>query len=184
MIDTQKAEIAVRLLLEALGEDPTREGLIETPKRVAQMYTELLAGYEDDPALHLSKTFTVENTDIIIEKDIPYYSLCEHHMLPFFGTVSIAYIPNGKVAGLSKLARVVDTYAKRLQLQEQMTGQIADALMQHLDAEGVLVLVEGEHLCMNMRGVKKPGTKTRTISSRGVFAQTAALKQEAMALLK
>ena len=183
MIDIEKTEQAIRLLLEAIGEDPTREGLVDTPKRVAHMYEEILAGYDDDPQVHLSKTFTVENNDCIIEKDIPFYSLCEHHLLPFFGTVSIAYVPNGKVAGLSKLARIVDTYAKRLQLQEQMTAQIADALSEYLSAEGVMVIVEGEHLCMNMRGVKKPGTKTRTIVCRGVFSNNYELKRHAMELM-
>lgn len=183
MVDIEKAQEAVRLLLEAIGEDPEREGLLETPKRVAQMYTELLAGYEETPETHLSKTFNVENNDIVIEKDIPFHSLCEHHLLPFFGQVHIAYIPNGKVAGLSKLARLVEMYARRLQLQEQMTAQIAQSLMDYLPCAGVMVVAEAEHMCMSMRGVKKPGTKTRTIACRGVFAVDNALKQTALDLM-
>ena len=184
MIDIQKTEQAIRLLLEAIGEDPTREGLLETPHRVAHMYQEILAGYQDDPAVHLGKTFHAENNDLVIEKDIPFYSLCEHHLLPFYGTATIAYIPNGKVAGLSKLARLVDTYAKRLQLQEQMTAQIADDLMHYLHAQGVLVLIQAEHLCMNMRGIKKPGTKTRTLICRGILADDPIRKREALELIR
>lgn len=177
MVDTEKVQAAVRLLLEAIGEDPEREGLVETPKRVAQMYTELLAGYEETPETHLSKTFNVENNDVVIERDIHFYSLCEHHLLPFFGHVHIAYIPDGKVAGLSKLARLVEMYARRLQLQEQMTTQIAQSLMDYLPCKGVMVIAEAEHLCMSMRGVKKPGTQTRTMACRGIFAEDADLRQ-------
>ena len=183
MVDIEKAQAAVRLLLEAIGEDPEREGLIETPKRVAQMYAELLAGYEETPETHLSKTFNVENNDIVIERDIPFYSLCEHHLLPFFGSVHIAYIPCGKVAGLSKLARLVEMYARRLQLQEQMTTQIAQSLIEYLPSKGVMVVAEAEHLCMSMRGVKKPGTQTRTMACRGVFAEDTALRQSTLDLM-
>ena len=133
------------------------------------MYTELMAGYEDHPSNHLSRTFAAENNEIVLEKDIVFYSMCEHHMMPFFGKAHIAYIPNGKVVGLSKLARCVETYARRLQIQEKMTAQIADAMMEELNPQGVMILVEAEHLCMTARGVKKPGSKTTTVVTRGVF---------------
>ena len=178
MVDQQKVEEAVRLLLEGIGEDPTREGLVETPMRVARMYAEqLAAGMEDDAGEHLSKTFTVGSDDLVIERDITFYSLCEHHMLPFYGKAAIGYIPNGRVAGLSKLARTVETFARRLQLQEQLTAQIADALMEYLMPQGAIVLLEAEHMCMTMRGVQKPGTKTVTLARRGVFETDPALEQ-------
>lgn len=169
MVDQVKAREAVKMLLEAIGEDPSREGLVETPDRVARMYAELAGGMDQDASEHLSKTFAVAESGLVIERDIPFYSLCEHHLLPFFGTVTIGYIPNGRVAGLSKLARTVEVFARRLQLQEQLTGQIADALMDELDCAGAIVLIEAEHLCMTMRGVQKPGTKTTTLARRGVF---------------
>lgn len=171
MVDQEKVEQAVRLLLEGIGEDVTREGLIETPSRIARMYSEICGGMEEDAAEHLKKTFTVENNEMVVEKDITFYSMCEHHMLPFYGKVHIAYIPDGKVVGLSKLARTVEVYARRLQLQEQMTAQIADALMEHLNPKGAMVLVEAEHMCMTMRGVKKPGSQTVTVVTRGAFAE-------------
>jgi len=183
MINIEKTQEAIRLLLEAIGEDPTREGLIDTPKRVAQMYEEILSGYDDTPENHLQKTFSVQNNEVVIEREIPFYSLCEHHLLPFFGHVHIAYIPNGKVAGLSKLARLVEVYARRLQLQEQMTGQIADALMEYLHTDGVIVIAQAEHLCMSMRGVKKPGTQTRTMACRGLFTQDTPSKQTIIDLM-
>ena len=163
MVDREKVERAVRLLLEGIGEDVTREGLVETPARIARMYEEICGGMEEDAKEHLQKTFTVDNNEMVLEKDITFYSMCEHHMLPFYGKVHVAYIPDGKVAGLSKLARTVEVYAKRLQLQEQMTAQIADALMEHLCPKGVIVMAEAEHLCMTMRGVKKPGTTTVSV---------------------
>lgn len=169
MIDHEKIEQAVRLLLEGIGEDVTREGLVETPARIARMYEEICGGMEEDAKEHLQKTFTVDNNEMVLEKDITFYSMCEHHMLPFYGKVHVAYIPDGKVAGLSKLARTVEVYAKRLQLQEQMTAQIADALMEHLCPKGVIVMAEAEHLCMTMRGVKKPGTTTVSVVARGAF---------------
>ena len=169
MIDHEKAEKAIRMLLEAIGEDPNREGLVETPKRIARMYEEICSGMEESAEEHLKKTFTVENNEMVVEKDITFYSMCEHHMLPFFGKVHIAYIPDGKVAGLSKLARTVEVFARRLQLQEQMTAQIADALMTYLCPKGVMVMAEGEHTCMTMRGVKKPGSKTVSVVTRGIF---------------
>lgn len=171
MVDREKVERAVRLLLEGIGEDVTREGLVETPARIARMYEEICGGMEEDAKEHLQKTFTVDNNEMVLEKDITFYSMCEHHMLPFYGKVHVAYIPDGKVAGLSKLARTVEVYAKRLQLQEQMTAQIADALMEHLCPKGVIVMVEAEHLCMTMRGVKKPGTTTVSVVARGAFKE-------------
>lgn len=168
-MDTEKIKKAVVMLLEGIGEDPEREGLVETPDRIAKMYEEICGGMNENATDHLSKVFTVDSNEMVIEKDITFYSMCEHHMLPFFGTVHIAYIPKGEVVGLSKLARTVEVYARRLQLQEKMTAQIADAIMDNLDPEGVMVVCEAEHLCMTMRGVKKPGTKTVNVVTRGVF---------------
>ena len=182
-MDTQKIETAITMLLEAVGEDPNREGLKETPARVARMYQELLGGMQKDGSEHLSKVFSAPDSEIVVEKNIEFYSLCEHHMLPFFGNVHIAYIPNGKVVGLSKMGRLVEVYARRLQIQERMTGQIADELEKALDAKGVLVVVEAEHLCMTMRGIKKRGAKTVSYASRGVFREDSARKQEALALM-
>lgn len=176
MVDRKKVEDAIKLLLEGIGEDVNREGLLETPTRIARMYEELAGGMDQDPKTHLSKTFTATNNEMVIEKDIFFYSMCEHHMLPFYGKAHIAYIPNGKVVGLSKLARTVEVFARRLQIQEQMTAQIADALMEHLSPKGVMVMVEAEHMCMTMRGVKKPGSLTTTIISRGEFAENDALQ--------
>ena len=175
MVDEKKAAEAVRLLLEAIGEDPDREGLKETPCRVARMYTELLSGMDEDPHSHLSRVFESGSKGVVLERDIPFYSLCEHHMLPFFGKAHIAYIPDGKVVGISKLARCVEIYARRLQIQEHMTGQIADALMDALSPKGVLVVLEAEHTCMTMRGIKKPGSRTVTISAKGIFKDDQAL---------
>ncbi len=171
MVDHEKVEKAVRMLLEGIGEDPDREGLKETPSRIARMYEEICGGMGQTAEKHLQKTFTAENNEMVIEKDITFYSMCEHHMLPFFGKVHIAYIPNGKVAGLSKLARTVEVYARRLQLQEQMTAQVADDLMKYLQPKGVMVMAAGEHTCMTMRGVKKPGSKTVSVVTRGIFAE-------------
>ena len=169
MVDKDKIEQAVKLLLEGIGEDVNREGLIETPARIARMYEEIFAGMDEDAKIHLSKTFTAGDNNIVLEKDIPFYSMCEHHLLPFYGKASVAYIPDGKVVGLSKLARTVEVFAKRPQLQEQLTAQIADALMEDLGAKGAMVLLEAEHMCMTMRGIKKPGSKTVTVVTRGVF---------------
>lgn len=175
MIDQEKVKQAVRLLLEGIGEDVNREGLIETPDRIARMYEEIYGGMEEDAGVHLKKTFHVENKEMVVEKDITFYSTCEHHLLPFYGKAHIAYIPDGKVVGLSKLARTVEVYARRLQLQEQLTGQIADALMEHLKPRGVMVMIEAEHMCMTMRGIKKPCSKTVTVVKRGVFLKDAEL---------
>lgn len=176
MVDQDKAREAVRMLLEAIGEDPSREGLIETPDRVARMYAELCGGMGRTAAEHLEKTFSVFENDLVIERDITFYSLCEHHMLPFYGTAAIGYIPNGRVAGLSKLARTVEVFARRLQLQEQLTAQVADALMAELDCKGAIVYMEAEHMCMTMRGVQKPGTKTATLARRGAFVENPELE--------
>lgn len=169
MVDKEKVKEAVRLLLEGIGEDVNREGLLETPDRIARMYEELLAGMDVEPSVHLSKTFHASNNEMIVEKDITLYSMCEHHMLPFYGKAHIAYIPNDKVVGISKLARTVEVYARRLQIQEQLTAQIADALMENLAPKGVMVMIEAEHMCMTMRGIKKPGSKTVTYVCRGKF---------------
>ncbi len=183
MVDKQKVETAVKMLLEAVGEDPEREGLVGTPERISRMCEELFAGTDEAAKEALSVTFNCANSDIVLEKDIHFYSLCEHHLLPFFGKAHIAYIPNGKVAGLSKLARTVDAYARRAQIQENMNAQIADAIMENLNAKGVLVVIEAEHMCMSMRGVKKPGTQTMTYVCRGEFADNPALTDRAMRMI-
>lgn len=181
--DRERIERAVREILLAIGEDPNREGLKDTPKRVAKMYEEVLSGYNDSPDNHLV-LFSEKYDEMIIVKDIPIYSLCEHHMLPFFGKAHVAYIPgNNKVTGLSKLARIVDVYSKRLQLQERMTEQIADAIMEKLKAKGVMVIVEAQHLCMIMRGVKKPGSYTVTSAVKGVM-RNEPTRMEALFLIK
>lgn len=183
MINEDKIKEAVRMIIEAVGEDPNREGLIDTPDRIARMYSEIFSGLNESPKEYLSRTFTVEDDDIIIEKDINFYSMCEHHFLPFFGKAHIIYIPNGKVAGLSKLARTVEVFSKRPQLQERLTTQIAESLMEHLNAKGVMVVIEAEHLCMSMRGVKKPGSKTITAVSMGIIKEDKDIKKEVYSLL-
>ena len=175
-MDKDKIKQGVQLIIEGIGEDASREGLVETPDRIARMYEEIYAGLNEKASVHLSKTFSTQNTDMIIEKDITFYSMCEHHFLPFYGKAHIAYIPNGRVAGLSKLARTVEVYARRPQLQERMTVQIADAIMENLDAKGAMVIIEAEHMCMTMRGIKKPGSRTVTISSKGIFTEDAELR--------
>ena len=169
MFDKKKIEEGIRLLLEGIGENPDREGLKDTPDRVARMYEELCSGMNMSPKEHLSKTFTCDNENVVIEKDITFYSTCEHHMLPFYGKAHVAYIPNGEVVGISKLARTVEIYARRLQIQEQLTAQVADALMEQLKPKGVMVMMEAEHMCMTMRGIKKPGSRTVTYVTRGIF---------------
>ena len=183
-MDQEKIKQGVRLILEGVGEDLNREGLVETPDRVARMYEELLAGLTMDGSEHLQKTFSVENNEMVLEKDITFYSLCEHHLLPFYGKVHIAYVPDGKVAGLSKLARTVEVYARRPQIQENMTAQIADALEEHLQPKGVMVMIEAEHMCMTMRGVQKPGSKTVTTIVRGAFAEDFSLQQTFLQMVK
>lgn len=183
-MDREKIEKAVTLLLEGIGEDPSREGLAETPARVARMYEEICSGMQEDASQHLQKTFHAANNEMIVEKDIVFHSVCEHHLMPFYGKAAIAYIPDGKVVGLSKLARTVEVYARRLQIQEQMTAQIADAIMECVKPKGVIVLLSAEHMCMTMRGVKKPGSQTVTLVSRGVFEKDAALKDTFLKLVQ
>ncbi len=166
-MDKNKIEKAVQLFLEGIGENPDREGLKDTPARISAMCEELFGGLTQDAKEHLTKTFTAQNNEIVLEKDITFYSMCEHHFLPFYGKVHIGYIPDGKVVGLSKLARTVEVYARRPQIQEQMTAQIADAIMEHLSPKGVMVVIEAEHMCMTMRGIKKPGSRTVTYAVRG-----------------
>lgn len=169
MIDQEKVKQGIRLILEGIGEDISREGLLDTPDRIARMYEEIFGGMEEDAGVHLSRTFHADHSEMVIERDITFYSTCEHHMLPFYGKAHIAYIPDGKVVGLSKLARTVEVFARRLQLQEQLTGQIADTLMEHMQPKGALVMIEAEHMCMTMRGIKKPGSQTVTVARRGIF---------------
>lgn len=193
-MDKEKIKEGVRLILEGVGEDTAREGLIETPDRIARMYEEIFAGIDkdridvNDPDSIvrdiLSKTFEAKEGQFILEKDITFYSMCEHHLLPFYGKAHIAYISSGRVAGLSKLARTVEEYAKRPQLQERLTAQIADAIMEYLHAEGVMVVIEAEHMCMTMRGVKKPGSSTMTYICRGSFEDNDAAMLRVLELLK
>ena len=184
MIDKEKIEQAVKLFLEGIGEDPNREGLLETPDRIERMCEEIYAGPDMNINEVLKKRFKVENSEMVLEKDITFYSTCEHHLLPFFGKVHIAYIPNEEVVGLSKLARTVEVYARRLQMQEQLTNQIADALCENLNPKGVMVLVEAEHTCMTMRGIKKPGSKTVTIATRGAFEKDDKLQRRFFDMLR
>ena len=183
-MDKARIEAAVRELLIAIGEDPDREGLVETPNRVARMYEEIYAGLEEDPKKHL-KIFNEDNNDeMVIVRDIPLYSICEHHLIPFIGKAHIAYVPNGRVVGLSKLARTVEVFARRPQIQEQLTAQIADALMEHLQPAGAMVVIEAEHMCMTMRGVKKPGSKTVTFACRGCMEQDNVLQQKVFQMIQ
>lgn len=184
MVDKEKIEKAVRLLLEGIGEDADREGLRDTPCRVARMYGEIFGGMDENPGEHLSKTFRADNSGMVVEKDITFYSICEHHLMPFYGKAHIAYIPDEKVVGLSKLARTVEVYARRPQLQERMTAQIADAVMEHLRPEGVMVVLQAEHMCMTMRGVKKPGSSTVTVASRGVFLREERLQNQFLSMIR
>ncbi|MBR1477223.1 MAG: GTP cyclohydrolase I FolE [Lachnospiraceae bacterium] len=188
MINKEKIEEGVRLLLEGIGEDVNREGLKDTPERVARMYEEIYSGYgaieNGGDAENLKKTFSVQDSELVLERDITFYSMCEHHMLPFYGKVHIAYVPDGKVVGLSKLARTVEVFARKLQVQEKMTGEIADAIMEHLSPKGVLIIAEAEHMCMTMRGIKKPGSTTVTCAGRGVFKDNEALCDRILTMLK
>lgn len=184
MFDRNKIQEAVKLLLEGIGEDVNREGLKDTPERVARMYEELCAGMGKEPDEHLSRTFSCDNEEVVIEKDITFYSTCEHHLMPFYGKAYIAYIPNGKVVGISKLARTVEVYARRLQIQEQMTNQIAHALEKYLCAKGVFVMVEAEHMCMSARGIKKPGSKTVTFAATGQFQEDKQLRSDTLMLFQ
>ncbi len=178
-----RVESAVRELLAALGEDPAREGLRDTPRRVARMYRELFAGLHEDPARHLARVFNEKYDEIVLLRDIDFHSLCEHHLLPFHGRAHVAYLPSGKVVGLSKLARTVEAFARRPQVQERLTCQIADALTEHLAPRGVVVVVEAAHMCMKMRGVQKPNGTMVTSAVRGVFKECAASRAEVMSLI-
>jgi len=184
-VDVERAERAVRELLLAIGEDPDRDGLQRTPARVAAMYAEVLDGLADDPCRHLTVSFEADHREMVMVRDIAFASLCEHHMVPFMGRAHVAYIPghDGRITGLSKLARLVEGFAHRLQVQERLTSQIAGALVDALEPQGVLVVVEAEHLCMSMRGVKKPGATTVTSAVRGLFEHDIAARAEAMAFI-
>lgn len=182
-IDKGGVERAIHDLLVAIGEDPTREGLAFTPRRVAEMYTEILGGVAQDPETFLEVGFEEAHHEMVLLRDIPFYSMCEHHLLPFHGAAHVAYIPRGRVVGISKLARVVDSLARRPQLQERLTSQIADLLDHKLQPLGVAVVVEAEHLCMTMRGIKKPGSHVVTSANRGVFRQNPATRAEFLSLL-
>jgi GTP cyclohydrolase I len=184
-VDFKKIKRAVRDILIAVGEDPERQGIKDTPRRIADMYEKMLSGMNSDPEKELEVIFEKEHDEIILLKNIPFYSICEHHMLPFVGKAHVAYIPsNNRVTGLSKLVRVVDMFAKRLQVQERITTDIADVVMKKLEPKGVLVIIEAEHMCMSMRGVKKPGVMTVTSAVRGIFRKNEKTRAEAMALIK
>jgi GTP cyclohydrolase IA len=183
-IDTDRIENAVREIIEALGEDPKREGLAETPERVARFYAEVFGGIHNDPGEVIDAFFGEEHyQEIVMVREIPFYSMCEHHFVPFHGQAHVAYMPQGRVTGLSKLARLVDGFARRPQMQERLTAQVADCLDARLEPLGVLVVIEAEHLCMSMRGVKKPGARTVTSAVRGVMETNPATRAEAMSLL-
>ena len=184
IVDTATIERCVTEILNAIGEDPSRDGLVETPRRVAKMYAELFSGLHEDPTQHLNVTFEEQHQEMVMVRDIPFTSLCEHHLVPFHGVAHVGYIPShdGRITGLSKLARLVDVYAKRPQVQERLTTQIADALVRILEPRGVIVVIECEHLCMSMRGVRKPGARTTTSAVRGAFRDSAT-RAEAMSLI-
>jgi len=184
-MDLKKIEQAVYMILEAIGEDPDREGLRDTPKRVARMYDEVFYGLHEDPGEHLNVQFSEEHEEMVIVKDIPVYSMCEHHLVPFYGKAHIAYIPRkGKITGLSKFARVIEGFARRPQLQERLTSEVADAIMNKLTPLGVLVVIEAEHMCMTMRGVKKAGSQTLTSAVRGIFKTNPITRSEAFSLIQ
>ncbi len=184
MVDKAKIEQAIRLYLEGIGEDVNREGLLETPNRIARMCEEIYGGMDEDAGVHLAKQFAVTSNEMVIEKDITFYSMCEHHLMPFYGKAHIAYIPQGKVVGLSKLARTVEVFARRAQIQEKLTAQIADALEEHLNPAGVMIMLEAEHMCMTMRGIKKPGSKTVTVVTRGAFENNQLLQNQFMNMVR
>jgi GTP cyclohydrolase I len=184
MIDQDKIKQAVHSILVAIGEDPSREGIKETPRRIAEMYAEVFSGMKEDPREVLSVGFEEGHNEMVILKDIPFYSMCEHHLLPFYGMAHIGYIPKGRVVGASKLGRVVEILAKRPQLQERLTTQIADTIAEALQPQGVAVVIEAEHLCMTMRGVKKPGSNIVTSAMRGSFRSRAVTRAEFLSLIK
>lgn len=184
-VDHAKIEEAVKMILEAVGEDPGREGLLDTPKRVARMYEEIFSGLQQDPNEYFETIFGENHEELVLVKDIPFYSVCEHHLVPFYGKAHVAYIPkDGRVTGLSKLARAVEAVSKRPQLQERITSTIADSILDTLKPHGVMVVIEAEHMCMTMRGVKKPGSKTVTSAVRGTFAQDHRTRAEVLSLIK
>ncbi|CEG27660.1 GTP cyclohydrolase I [Bacillus sp. B-jedd] len=183
-VNKAQIEEAVRMILQAIGEDPDREGLLDTPKRVAKMYEEVFSGLNQDPGEYFETIFGEDHEELVLVKDIPFYSMCEHHLVPFFGKAHVAYLPrNGKVTGLSKLARAVEAVAKRPQLQERITSEIANSIMDRLQPHGVMVVVEAEHMCMTMRGVKKPGSKTVTSAVRGIFVENAIARSEVLSFI-
>lgn len=187
MANVNRAQIeeAVRLILEAIGEDPNREGLLDTPKRVAKMYEEVFAGMNQDPDEYFETVFGEDHEELVLVKDIPFFSMCEHHLVPFYGHAHVAYIPQGgRVTGLSKLARAVEAVSRRPQLQERITSTVADSIMNKLEPHGVMVILEAEHMCMTMRGVKKPGAKTITSAARGIFANDSQARSEILGLIK
>jgi GTP cyclohydrolase I len=183
-VDLDRIERAFREIIEAIGEDPDREGLQATPNRVARMYAELFEGLRIDPRSYLGVGFEVGHEEMVILKDIPFYSICEHHFMPFHGVAAVGYIPDGRVVGLSKLARLVEAYARRPQIQELLTGQIADSLMEVLEPDGVAVVIEAEHLCMTQRGVKKPGSRMVTSATRGLFRKNEVTRAEFLSLVR
>jgi GTP cyclohydrolase I len=185
-MERERIEEGVRLILEGIGEDTSREGLVDTPQRVADMYEEVFAGIGQDASAHFEVTFNEDHQEMVLVRDIPLYSICEHHLVPFVGMAHVAYVPgkHGRICGLSKLARVVDVFAKRPQVQERMTSQIADTIVDNLAPAGVIVVIEAEHLCMSMRGVRKPGHTTTTSAVRGIFQTNPETRAEAMSLIK
>jgi GTP cyclohydrolase I len=183
-VDQTAVGDAVRRIIEAIGDDPTREGLRDTPRRIAEMYGELFSGLNRDPREVLSTGFQESHRDMVILKSIPFYSLCEHHFLPFHGRAHVGYVPNDRIVGASKIARAIDILARRPQLQERLTGQVADAIMESLSPDGVAVVIEAEHLCMTMRGVQKPGTTLITSAIRGGFRRRAVTRSEFLALVR
>ncbi len=182
-IDLERIEKVVKELLLAVGEDVEREGLVDTPARVARMYKELLGGMREDPKKHVKSIFTEQSDEIILLRDIPFYSTCEHHLMPFIGKAHVAYLPAGKVIGVSKLARIVDSFSKRLQVQERLTSQIADFIMENLDCQGVAVVMEAAHSCVTIRGIKKPGAVMVTSALRGIFKKDPRSRNEVMCLM-
>ena len=184
-MDSEKIQQGVRLILEGIGEDPDREGLLDTPARVARMYGEICSGIDKDPHELFVKSFCENHNEMVLVKDIPFYSICEHHLTPFFGMAHVGYIPGekGLICGISKLARLMDLFAQRLQVQERLTSQIADTLVRELEPQGAIVVIEAEHLCMSMRGVKKPGSKTTTSAVRGLFKKSQKTREEALSLI-
>ncbi len=184
MIDDEKIKQAVLLFLDGIGEDTTREGLAETPDRIARMCHELFSGLTESPQQHLEKRFAAGTSEWVLERDIPFYSVCEHHLLPFFGRAHIAYIPDGEVVGISKLARTVELFSHRPQIQERLSEQICEAIMDCLHPKGVMVMMEAEHMCMSMRGVRKPGTQTVTIAMRGCFVENEGLQNRFFQLVQ